>query len=354
MSWEFIASYVHPYNDISYQDKMRIINNFYSFIHPDTHLMDDELMRQDTLIDTLYWCIIIGNGMKLLYNRAKLNVHKEFPQLYMPKYVLTNKDWGLCLSTLTRAYNTVFTIVNITDSTYLGGHDLTGSERDDIFRRSNAFFLTLNDRESLEKDSNIYKKDMQYELNSGGHFYKIPRLYLRGPESKHYRKLNYEEILPFYELRCASRLNDLDALFKNLIDNGCRHIILSLGMFDKNLELDYYTVLRKYKDEFDVIYISIKNMNSNDLLQQLGFVIDVPYTYLPNLNMKPYTNYVRNYALNPSLRLTKAALYNAPKYLLNTIGNTYKYMNKGAMTYVPRRNRYYGGKRRKTFKRKNK
>jgi hypothetical protein len=352
MSREFIASHVRPYNDIAYEEKVRIINNSYSFnIDPGTHLINDELMRYEILIDTLYWCVIIGKGMKLLYDSAYRNVDREFLQVYMPKYVLTNKDWGLCLSKLTRKHHTLFTVVNMTDPTYLGGHYLTGSEKDDIFRRSNAFLL---DNESLQKDSTIYNQDMQDELNSGGHFYKTPRLYLRGPESDGYQKLKYQEILPFYELRCAYNLKNLVAMFENLIANHCKHVILSLGKFDKKLEFAYFQVLRKYKNDFDVIYISIENVSFNYLLEQLGFVIDVHhvFNYLPNTNMKPYTNYVRNYAVNPALRLTKAALYNTPKYLFNTIGNTYKYLNKGAMTYVPRRNGYYGGKRRKTFKKK--
>jgi hypothetical protein len=148
-------------------------------------------------------------------------------------------------------------------------------------------------------------------------------------------------------------LTDLDALFKNLIGHGCRHVIVCGGMFDKKIEFAYYNVLRKYIQHFDVIYISIENMNSNDLLEQLGFVIDVRHSYLPRINTKPYTNYVRNYAVNPALRFTRAALYNTPKYLLNTFGNMYtRHLNKGAMSFVPRRNGYYGGKRRKTFKKK--
>ena len=368
---EFIAPHVNPYHDVSYEEKVSIIN--YSMksmkskiiLDPElrTFLKNEELMRHDTLIDTLYWCVRIGSGMQELYKRAYINV-KEFSQVSMPEYVLTNKDWGMCLSKLTKAYHKVFTVVNMTDSTYLGGQYLTGSERDDIFRRTNAFLLTdkasLN--ASLNSYTNTYTDEMQYELNNGGHFYREPRLYLRGPESNDYQKLNYSEILPFYELRCSSNLNHLDAIFETLIEKGCRHIILSVGKFDKIIEFAYLEVLRKYKKNFDAIYISIENMNSDDLLEQLGFVIDVPhvFNYFPKTNMKPYSNYLRNYAVNPALRLTKAALYNAPKYLLSTVGNTYKYLNKGAMTHITPRNRYYGGKsirdktqrkRRKTFKR---
>jgi len=299
----------------TYEHKVKTINDNYPHINIDNkdiygeQLHDTELMRHNVLVDTLFWCVRIHTEcIQDFKKQIPKNMHKKMTN--GEPYTLVPYDWGNCLSLLTSAYGTTFTIVHI----------VNGS-RGDLFLRSDA----------LIHDPNV--SDISIPVIDKSK----PRFYLRGPKSE-YKKFKIKQILEFYEMRCElSYETNLRSQLEILISNDCKHIILTgFECVDVSIAHACAHVLKEYKKKFHAICISIQSdiYNSffsilNDEFECIGFptTYDCPkknrtffnnYNYYIRKPLKPVTNTLYEYAINAPLRMGKG-IFNAPRYYSNAI-----------------------------------
>jgi hypothetical protein len=231
---------MYQYTDKSYEEKIFEINEYIKApVHLDAELIDflsgAELKRHQILIDTLYYCVCIYKkfGLKELDKRAMINVPKNTDA--EKEFIEVNHDWGDCLTDLTKKHGKVFTVVNTTDSLYLGGKHLDS----EFFSRTNCFFffdyksgkeylrniLNTDYLNTMSSYTNKYNDEMQDLLNgvNGVYLDERKRLYLVDS----YGKLDYRGVLPFYEMRSYNNITKdlIRAQLDTLIEKKKRHFI---------------------------------------------------------------------------------------------------------------------------------